>query len=315
MEKNAYISIWGFLVFVVDSSLDVYEKWETFQRHGIARKETLGERKEIFIETLIHNGLVNEVSDAEVIPDKIDSYFDWFFMKADPKAELVPSPDCLLRLQQAIGDKEFNAMSVYERELFATGYRSPLITDVNFDRQTYFRWVGDHKAGSFETKKMALFKSWFKRNQDMATAEQGFAVQNVFSNDPKDKWASYSYTYGAQGKLGYEVLIVNAGQNSGAMLAKVTKWAIETGGFIENVPFTIPGYTVGPAGELLKAVATEQIMGDVATTRMLGAVNAGMTRYMQVFVGDKNNILPGEDGYDTGYVQELPPEVSDEQGH
>ncbi|MNF19024.1 hypothetical protein D3C80_2234810 [compost metagenome] len=56
-------------------------------------------------------------------------------------------------------------------------------------------------------------------------------------------------------------------------------------------------------------------MGDVATTRMLGAVNAGMTRYMQVFVGDKNNILPGEDGYDTGYVQELPPEVSDEQGH
>jgi hypothetical protein len=313
METNTYISIWGFLVFVVDGTLDVYEKWETFQRHGIARKETLDERKEIFLETLISSGMVNEVSDAEVIPDNIDRYFDWFFMKADPKAELVPTPDCMRRLQQAIGDEQFNAMSVYERELYATGYRSPLITDVNFDRQTYFRWMGDHKAGSFETKKMALFKSWFKRNQDMATAEQGFAVQNVTSNDPKDTWRSYSYTYGAQGKLGYEVLIVNAGPNSGAMLAQLTKWAIETGGFIENIPFTIPGYTVGPGGEPLKAVATEQVMGPVATTRLLGAMNAGMKRYMQVFVGDKNNILPGEEGYDTGYVQELTPEVDDEQ--
>lgn len=315
MEQNTYISIWGFLVFVVDPSLDVYAKWETFQRHGIARKESLDERKEIFLDTLINSGLVNAVSDAEVIPEKIDSYFDWFFMKTDPKAELVPSPDDLIRLRQAIGDEACDAMSVYERELFATGYRSPAIVDVDFDRQTYFRWLGDHKAGDFEKKKMTLFASWFKRNQDMATEKQGFAVQNVTSEDPKDTWNSYSYTYGAQGKLGYEVLIVNVGPNSGAILAQLTKWAIETGGFIENVPFTIPGYTVGPDAEPLKAVATEQVMDDVATTRLLGAMNAGMKRYMQVFVGDKRNILPGEDGYDVGYVQELTPEVSDEQGN
>ncbi|MNH23631.1 hypothetical protein D3C79_835370 [compost metagenome] len=54
-------------------------------------------------------------------------------------------------------------------------------------------------------------------------------------------------------------------------------------------------------------------MGEVAKTRMLGAMNAGMTRYMQVFIGDKNNILPGEEGYDTSYVQELTPELEDEQ--
>lgn len=315
MEKNTYISIWGFLVFVVDPTFDVYERWERFQRHGIARKEPLSERKEIFIEVIMREGLVNEVSDAEVIPDNIDSYFDWFFMKADPKAELVPGPDDLLRLRQAIGDTAFDAMSVYDRELYATGYKSPMITDVDFDRQTYFRWLGDHKAGSFEQKKMGLFKSWFKRNQDMATAEQGFAVQNVFSNDPKDLWASYSYTYGAQDKLGYEVLVVNAGQTSGGMLAQITKWAIETGGFIENVPFTVPGYTVGPGGELLRAVATEQVVGDVAKTRMLGAINAGMTRYMQVFIADKNNLLPGEEGYDTSFVQELTAEKEDEQRH
>ena len=308
MEQNTYISIWGFLVFVVDPSLDVYAKWETFQRHGIARKEPLDERKEIFLDTLINSGLVNAVSDAEVIPEKIDSYFDWFFMKTDPKAELVPSPDDLIRLRQAIGDEACDAMSVYERELFATGYRSPAIAEVDFDRKTYFRWLGDHKAGDFEKKKMTLFASWFKRNQDMAAEKQGFAVQNVFSNDPKDQWASYSYTYGAQDKLGYEILLVNAGTGSGGILAQLARWAIETGGFIENVPFTIPGYKVGPEGQLLKAVATEQAMGPVATTRMMGAINAGMTRYMQVFIGDKNNVLPGEDGYDVSFVQTLPPD-------
>ncbi|MMZ70240.1 hypothetical protein D1872_332360 [compost metagenome] len=63
----------------------------------------------------------------------------------------------------------------------------------------------------------------------------------------------------------------------------------------------------------MRAVASEQVMGEVAKTRMLGAMNAGMTRYMQVFIGDKNNILPGEEGYDTSYVQELTPELEDEQ--
>lgn len=309
MEQNTYISIWDFLVFVTGEPFDVYEKWETFQRHGIARKEQLSERKEIFIDTLIHDKLVNSVSDAEVVPDNIDNYFSWFFMKTDPKAELVPSPDDMLRLRQAVGDDQFASWSAYDRELFATGYKCPIIVDADFDRQTYFRWVGDHKAGDFEKKKMALFSSWYKRNSKMAAAEQGFSLENVFSEDPTDRWCSYSYTVGVSEKLGYEILLVNAGKNSGPLLAQIAKWAIDTGGFIENVPFGVPGYTVGEEKIPLKAVATEQGMGDVATTRMQGAVNAGMKRYMQVFIGDKNNLLPGEDGHDASFVQELLPEV------
>lgn len=313
MEANTYISIWGYLVFVTDGSIDVYEKWETFQRHGIARNEPLGERKEIFIETLLNGNLVNNVNDAEVVSNDIDSYFGWFFMRTDPKAELVPSPDDMIRLRQAIGDTQFDDMSVYDRELFATGYKSPMITDVDFDRQTYFRWLGDHKAGTFEQKKTGLFKSWFKRNQDMATEQQGYAVQNVFSQDPKDKWASYSYTYGAHDKLGYEVVIVNAGRDSGGILSSLVSKVIDQGGFKLGEVFDVDGFKIG--GVACRARADEIPLDSPTAQNMLGAKNLDMKRAVQIYIGDAANVLPGEPGYDETFVQILTVDESNEQGN
>lgn len=302
--RGTYISIWGYVVMALVDNLDVYAEWDLFQEHGVAREEDLAERKEIFLETLMRDNKVNPVTDAEVLPAQYDNYFEWFFMKADPKAELVPKASDMNALRLALGNARFDALSVYDRELFATGYKSDLIKEVDMHPSMYFLWVADETAGSMEEKKMKLFRSWFARNQRMATEKQGFAVQNVFSQDPKDKWSSYSYTYGAQDKLGYEVAVVNAGQNSGAILAQLTRWAIETGGFIYNIPFEVKGYTVGQPPQPLKAVATEIDMDSALAQTMLGAKNTGMTRAVQIFIADKNNILPGEEGYDTSFVQE-----------
>jgi len=302
--KGTYISIWGYVVMVLADDLNVYEQWASFQRHGVAREEDLSERKEIFIEILMRKGLVNPVTDAEVLPEKYENYFEWFFMKSDPKAELVPSPDEMATLHRKLGCEAYHAMDVYTRELFATGYKSDLMVAAGMLPAMYFEWLIDPKAGTLEEKKMALFRSWFERNQRMAAEQQGFAVQNVASNNPKDKWSSFSYTYGAQDKLGYEVAIVNAGPRSGAILAQITKWAIDTGGFMLDMPFEVPGYTVGNPPSVLKAVATELDMVSPLAQAMLGAKNQGMTRAVQIFIADANNILPTEEGYDTGFVQE-----------
>lgn len=302
--RGTYISIWGYVVMALDDNLDVYAEWDLFQEHGVAREEDLTERKEIFLETLMRDGKVNPVTEAEVLPEKYDNYFEWFFMKADPKAELVPTAKDMNTLRLALGEARFNDMSVYDRELFATGYKSDLMRQAEMDPSMYFMWAADDRAGKEEDKKMQLFRSWFARNQRIATEKQGFAVQNVFSNDPKDKWSSYSYTYGAQAKLGYEVAIVNAGKNSGAILAQLVSWAIETGGFIFDLPFEVKGYTVGNPAQPLKAVATEIDMDSALAQTMLGAQNTDMTRAVQIFIADKNNLLPGEEGYDTSFVQE-----------
>lgn len=304
MQPNTYVSIWNFIVFVLDETLDVYTEWETFIRHGVARLESMSERREIFIDHLVAKSMVSLPSEQEIIPEQIDAYFSWFFTQADLRNSIVPSPDAIIRLKQAMTAKDYDELSVHERELFAMGYMSPLMKQAGFEVPMYFRWLSDHKAGSLEDKKIALVSSWMKEMQRAAAEKQGFSIHNVFSNDPVDTWHRYSYTAHLTSKLNYDLLLVNCGHYSGQNLADIAKWLIETGGVIEGEVFTMPGITVNKVP--LRMVASAQIpVDEVATTRMQGAITQGMTQYVQIFIGDKNNILPGEEGYDSTFDQTL----------
>lgn len=304
MQPNTYVSIWNFIVFVLDETLDVYTEWETFIRHGVARLESMSERREIFIDHLVAKSMVSLPSEQEIIPEQIDAYFGWFFTQADLRNFTVPSPDAIIRLKQAMTAKDYDGLSVHERELFAMGYMSPLMKQAGFEVPMYFRWLSDHKAGSLEDKKMALVSSWMKEMQRAAAEKQGFSIHNVLSNDPVDTWHRYSYTAHLTSKLNYDLLLVNCGHYSGHNLAEIAKWLIETGGVIEGEVFTMPGITVNKV-PLRMVASTQMPVDEVATTRMQGAINHGMTQYVQIFVGDKNNILPGEEGYDSTFDQTL----------
>lgn len=304
MQPNTYVSIWNFIVFVLDETLDVYTEWETFVRHGVARLESMSERREIFVDHLVAKSMVSLPSEQEIIPEQIDAYFGWFFTQADLRNFTVPSPDAIIRLKQTMTAKDYDGLSVHERELFAMGYMSPLMKQAGFEVPMYFRWLSDHKAGSLEDKKMALVSSWMKEMQRAAAEKQGFSIHNVLSNDPVDTWHRYSYTAHLTSKLNYDLLLVNCGHYSGHNLAEIAKWLIETGGVIEGEVFTMPGITVNKV-PLRMVASTQMPVDEVATTRMQGAINHGMTQYVQIFVGDKNNILPGEEGYDSTFDQTL----------
>jgi len=294
MEINTYIAVWNYVVVVRDSQLNVYDEWEKFIQRGIAGEKELSERKEIFVDVLVSKGKVGLPSESEVIPSEVPSYFGW---------HNVPTGSEMNALHQVLTDAQWEAMSIYDRELFATGYTLRVFKNVGFSADVYYRWVADIKAGDMESKKITIFRSWMEKTRDAAIAKQGFAIQNVFSNEPADVWHTYSYTIGTTAKLGCDVVIVNAGKGSGDILANITTNAIKEGGFKEGEVFTIGGYTI--AGSDMRAMVKEITLESPTAQGMNGALNAGMTKVMQVFIGDKNNILPDEAGYDTSFVQEL----------
>ncbi|MCY1290351.1 hypothetical protein D9M70_394900 [compost metagenome] len=191
-------------------------------------------------------------------------------------------------------------MSQYHREMFATGYRQPVFKEAQFSQTVYLQWLADESVGDLESKKMVIFRSHMEDIRNKAIKNQGFAIQNVCSNEP---WKTYSYTIAASEKLGYDVVMVNAGPDSGHHLAELVSTAIKEGGFKLDEPFVDTNYRI--AGEPMRAVAKELGMDSPAVTRMQGAVNAGMKRVVQIYIGDKNNRLPDEEGYDAAFVQEL----------
>lgn len=311
MQSNTYVTIWNFVVFVLDETLDVYTEWETFIRHGIAREEHMSERREFFIETLVEKSLISLPGRHEVIPDVMDSYLGWFFMLTDPSSASVPSPDAMIRLKQSMLEYDFNQMGVGERELFATGYKSPLMVDAGFTIPIYFRWLSDHKAGSLHDKKIALVGSWLKNMEANAAAQKGFAIHNVFSDEPVDTWRRYSYTSRLSDKVGFDLLLVNAGTYSGQTLAEIAEKVIKAGSVVEGLDFVMPGITLPDGTPLRMTFSAIRPVDGIATTRMQASINHGMKGYIQVLVADKNNVLPGEAGYDQTFDQNLPEDSND----
>lgn len=319
MEKNSYVSIWGYGVCVLDETLNVYAEWDKFQRFGIARKECESERKEIFLETLVHEGKIGLPDDAEVVPTVMPRYFSW---------KLTATEEDINAMRDMIRPEVFDPMDPYEREMFATGYRQPLFKKANFSRATFLHWLSDESVGSMEEKKMTIFRSYMEDLREKAVAMQGFAIQNVNGGDNQPQ---YSYTISLTEKTGVELVLVNAGPGSPEIIVDQAKALIKAGlpklksvrhtdpavmsinGWVltQSKPFIIEGFTVGPAKEPLRAEMVEIDMESPTAKQMLGAINAGMKRCIQIRIGDKNNILPSEPGYDGGFVQELG-EVADE---
>lgn len=313
MEKNEYIVVWSYVVIVLDETLDLYEEWDKFQRFGIAREEAQDERKEIFIELLAREGKVGLPDDEEVIPEKKDRYFDW---------KIRTTAEDMTKMREALKPEVFAAMSVYEREMFATGYHQPIFKKAHFGRATFLRWLSDEKVGTMENKKMTIFRSYMEDQRDQATKAQGFAIQNVLAGkvDPY-----YSYTIGLTEKLGFDLVLVNGGPSSGEILATQASRLLaekarppitldaKGSNVVPITPpvqpigevFALPGFTIGKDKIPVRAQIVEIDINSITAKGMNGAINKGMKKVLQLYIGDRHNILPGEPDYDTTFVQEL----------
>ncbi len=124
----------------------------------------------------------------------------------------------------------------------------------------------------------------------------GFSVQAVFPNFPEDP--AFCYTVGLCEKLGAEIIIVAPGSTqilygilSQTVIDCINKGEITVG------KIELSEYKLGN-GDHLRAEIIEldpQSPNANVFNLRLGDIN----KFYQVYVGDKNNLLPGEEGYDT----------------
>lgn len=287
MKLKSIIVVCDFIVRVMNKDLDLYKEREKFQQIPPSK-----ELNEVFVDSLIQSGdleVVEHVTELEAMT--IPSYFTW---------HNIPTSKDMEDLRRAIGEDAWGTMTLRDRELFASGYQQTLFKEAEFTQATYFCWLGDGHVGTLEEKKMAIFRSWMEDKRKEAVNEQGFAVQNVFSNDPKDSWKMCSYTIGLTEKLGFDMVVVNGGKTSGLLLAEVASKCIAEGGFPVG-PFTVSSYRV--AGADLRVAIVDIPQGTGTTKMMLAAISKGMLATKQLYIGDKNNILPTEAGYDIGFIQ------------
>lgn len=296
MKKNTFISIYSYPVLVIVDDLDVYLEYDKFKQLGNFKECPESEQISAFVDFLLEQERVYQPEDVASIPSGIPWYFRW---------DRVPTAEDMDDLRTALGAEQWGNIPIYHREIFATGYHQPLFKEAAFSKETYLKWLSDTSGVTLKDKLMAIYKSRMEAMMAMDIMKMGFTVQNVFSDDPVDLWKTFSYTIGASEKLGYDVVLVNGGTLSSGILTKHVSAALQTGGFelgnvIEDADFLI-------AGQPIRLMATEIPLDSITATEMLGAIKAGMPRAVQLFIGDKNNRLPGEEGYDELFVQILPP--------
>lgn len=299
---NNFAVVWGFIV-KLPITTDVYAEWQKFIKDNVAlRHIPHDEFREKFIDELFALGKAENINENDVVPDTVaDEYFSWFFMIDDILNERTPSSEDMLLYRSAF-PQHVGQVSIRDQELYATGYKTDDFKDAQYTQSLYLKWLADDDVVSLEDKKIFLFRSWMKRNERLAIDKQGFAINNVFSNDPKDLYRRFSYSTGLNDKFGFEAILINGGDHSGRLLASVLS-RIVAGEDILSTNFVIPEFIIGEKGSL-RAKFIDIPLSSEAAKNML-ANGDTMSAVKQLLVGDKNNILPGESGYDDSFIQEF----------
>lgn len=289
MEKNTYITVFGFIVFVVDETLDLYHEWDLFEKQGHAREEELSERKEIFLDCLIDCGRLIVPSEEEVIPDSMSTYLSF---------DLIPTPEEIESIKVIFGDNYKN-LTVRDIELLASGYRQDVFIKAGWTQDVYSKWLLDRSI-SLSDKKMTIFRSIVDKQRQQHINTFGFTMQGV-NGGSETPWKSYTYTIGLSAKVGYELVIVNGGSQGPNLLSRFANEAIAGTIALDSVvecdEFRIAD---NPARVTIQSISLDSY----TAKGCMGKVGK-VTDIKQIFLADKNNILPSEEGYDVGYVQTL----------
>lgn len=296
------VSVWGYLGILEKPSIEIYEQWDVFLKSLDRDQGISDDLIQEYLAILEDNGIVTFFRDSKEIPQEKDThyYFDWFFQLLKPIRQRFPAAENIRRTKECF-DKENQAVSSRDLEFYASGYLSPMMVGAEFDFDIYLHWLFDPRAGTMEDKQISLFKSWLSAQEKYAIEQQGFAVRNVFSDDPSDKWKRYSYTKGLSDKHRFEVLAVNAGGSSGNLLADAVKLLLEKK-LVPNVPGQMDDFLVNDEPLRVKVV---ELQPTSKTCMLIRGFVDEVDKIYQVYIGDQSNKLPGETGYNEDFLQTM----------
>lgn len=140
----------------------------------------------------------------------------------------------------------------------------------------------------------------YKKEIQKVIAKVGYAIQGVF---PNEEGITVCYTIGLAPLLGAECIV--AGPISLQTLYQTLRSNIDV--LIENKEQLSEKEFIGGTllnGEDLRCkyvdVSNNQNVKDIITVRF-----TELNKVFQMYIGDKNNILPDEEGYDTSFDQEV----------
>lgn len=199
---------------------------------------------------------------------------------------------------------EYKDMETGQAEFIATGYRLPEFIeiakgDMQEASRIFYSWLEIGDVSSFNEKKELLFLRQFTNRQKEHIRLVGHSVIGVGSDDVSP---AYSYSVGLTNTLGYE--LITAGVSTGEVINEVAE-LLKNDSVKVNEVFTLDSFTVIGKGPLKVKVVDRDYNDDYKSLVFSKIPTVTITAIKQILLGDKNNILPDEEGYDTNFNQVL----------
>ena len=219
-------------------------------------------------------------------------------MKADTKSSLEILEGILEKFPE-------HGLNDHQLEMLSTGYGLPELIDAGFTPEIYFKWLSD----SEDTEKL-VSKYWAVAGAQMRELIKEKAKKHgwsVVSVGPGDVDPGFCYTTYLTDKVGYELILVGYhGSIAGSLLNSVCD--IVTKEYPDSPPTSVlttdlfRPFISDRSHDLRIQLVELDMNSPIAKSIALGE---NVTRIIQVTIGDKNNILPNEEGYDSSFIQTL----------
>jgi hypothetical protein len=273
--------------FMPSKVFSVYAEYENFQRDVAEVQQSFDN----FITYLMDKDL-GEYLEPDAVTDQVTNFLSWDLI---PTAQDVGSAFDLIH-------KYPLALTQHLLEQLASGYRSLPFQEALFTRDEYFRFMAEKctSVKAIEELRFTIALSQITVKENQLIKEHGFTTMNVFDNETG---MNFSHTVALSGHAGFEVIVM-AALDTGILhrlAIRVAESYTKDGPKIEEGIHV--GWLKNQSGEDMRFELVEIVAGQVLG-KLIKTTRGEVKRVMQVLIADKNNILPGESGYDTeGFKQ------------
>lgn len=199
-----------------------------------------------------------------------------------------------------------HGLNDYQINMLSTGYEG-----TEYTPEVYFIWLSDSEdTEELISKYQMVTSSRIRELSKEKAKEHGWSIVSV---GPGDGNTGFCYTTYLTDKVGYELILVgHYGSIGGSLLNTVCDMVTKE--YPDSPPTSVITtnlfgvFTSGRSHDLRLQLVELDMNSPTAKGVRVGE---NVTRIIQVTVGDKNNILPNEEGYDTSFMQTLSEVVDD----
>lgn len=272
--------------FMPRRAFSVYGQYEEFLRE-VAQVQQSDEN---FINWLIHQGYGDYIT-PELIPENVSKFLTW---EVRPTAmDFATTFDIVCRHP--------TVMTQHLLEQLASGYRTPVFQEHDFSRDDYFQFMKEKAIDpeSIDKLRMTVAISVIKAKENKLIKEHGYTKQFVTAGADTPP---FCYSIGLTAQTGFEVLCVAAlpMEHLACMVDYVAKSYLPGGE--PFLPGIYEGWLIGK-GEIPLRTQLKEVVLEQARKEYVMNTRGEVTRVFQVLIADKNNVLPGEPGYDIEFLQ------------